>query len=126
MSTRTSESERKHRSPTVHDVAEVAGVSIATVSRVLNGNGKVNEDRRQRVLAAVDLLGYRRDAVARSLRRGATKVWGLVISDIENPFFTSLVRGIQDHADQRGYAVVLLNSDENLDREAACLALLAE
>jgi LacI family transcriptional regulator len=78
------------------------------------------------VLTAIESLGYRRDEIARSLRMGATKVWGLVISDIENPFFTSLVRGVQDQADQEGYAVVLLNSDEDLEKEARCLTLLLE
>ncbi len=110
----------------MHDVAAAAMVSVATVSRVLNGNEKVDRERQRRVLAAIDELGYRRDGVARNLRRGSTKVWGLVISDIENPFFTSLVRGVQDQADDEGYSVILLNSDEDLGTEARCLALMVE
>ena len=110
----------------MHDVAAAALVSVATVSRVLNGNRKVDSERQRRVLAAIETLGYRRDGVARNLRRGSTKVWGLVISDIENPFFTSLVRGVQDQADEEGYSVVLLNSDEDLDKEARCLTLMVE
>jgi LacI family transcriptional regulator len=104
----------------------VAGVSVATISRVLNGDGRVGEDRRGRVLAAIRQLGYRRDGVARNLRRGSTMVWGLVIGDIENPFFTSLVRGVQDTANREGYSVVLLNSDEDLETEAQCLRVLVE
>jgi LacI family transcriptional regulator len=112
--------------PTVRDVAVAARVSVATVSRVLNGDPRVQPERRDRVEAAIRQLGYRRDSVARNLRRGSTMVWGLVISDIENPFFTSLVRGVQDTAEQAGYSVVLLNSDEDLEKEARCLRVLAE
>ncbi len=110
----------------MHDVAAAARVSVATVSRVLNGNEKVDPERQRRVLSAIEELGYRRDGVARNLRRGSTKVWGLVISDIENPFFTSLVRGVQDQADEEGYSIILLNSDEDLDKEGRCLALMVE
>lgn len=114
------------RVPTVRDVAAAAQVSVATVSRVLNGDARVQPERRERVEHAIRRLGYRRDSVARNLRRGSTMVWGLVISDIENPFFTSLVRGVQDTAEQSGYSVVLLNSDEDLEKEARCLRVLAE
>lgn len=114
------------KAPTVRDVAAAAGVSVATVSRVLNGIGRTDPARRQRVLRAIEALGYRRDGVARNLRRRSTMVWGLVISDIENPFFTSLVRGVQDSADGEGYSVVLLNSDEDLLKEGRCLDVLAE
>jgi LacI family transcriptional regulator len=114
------------RVPTVRDVAAAAHVSVATVSRVLNGDGRVQPERRERVEAAIRQLGYRRDSVARNLRRGSTKVWGLLISDIENPFFTSLVRGVQDTAELAGYSVVLLNSDEDLEKEARSLRVLAE
>lgn len=110
----------------MHDVAAAARVSVATVSRVLNGNERVDRERQRRVLSAIEELGYRRDGVARNLRRGSTKVWGLVISDIENPFFTSLVRGVQDQADKEGYSVILLNSDEDLNKEARCLTLMVE
>jgi LacI family transcriptional regulator len=107
-------------------VAEAAGVSVATVSRVLNHQPQVDPARRERVLEAIARLGYRRDAVARNLRRRSTRVWGLVISDIQNPFFTALIRGVQDRAEQEGFAVILLNSDEDTDRERRCLELMAE
>lgn len=107
-------------------MAEAAEVSVATVSRVLNDHPQVDPERRQRVLDAIAELGYRRDAVARNLRRRSTRVWGLVISDIQNPFFTALVRGVQDRAEQEGFTVILLNSDEDTERERRCLELMAE
>jgi LacI family transcriptional regulator len=114
------------RAPTVKEVAEAAGVSVATVSRVLNHQPRVDPGRRDRVLEAIARLGYRRDAVARNLRRRSTRVWGLIISDIQNPFFTALVRGVQDRAEREGYAVILLNTDEDTGREWRCLELMAE
>jgi len=102
---------------TIYEVAAQAGVSTATVSRVLNGRGTVSPDLVQRVEAAVRALNYRPNGVARNLRRRATSVWGLVISDIGNPFFTALVRGVEDAAHDAGYSLVLCNSDDVLDKE---------
>jgi LacI family transcriptional regulator len=106
---------------TIHDVAREAGVSAATVSRVLNGNEDVNAEMAARVLEAVRTLGYRPNGVARSLRRQATQVWALIISDIENPHFTALVRGVEDVARANGFSVVLCNSDEDADQESRYL-----
>ncbi len=78
---------------TIRDVAAAAGVSPATVSRVLNGKRDVGADLRRRVLGVVSELGYRRNGPARSLRTRAAMVLGLIISDITNPFFTAVVRG---------------------------------
>jgi LacI family transcriptional regulator len=111
---------------TIYDVARDAGVSPATVSRVLNGNQEVSKDLAERVRASVSALGYRRNSLARSLRRQSTTVWGLIISDIENPFFTSVARGIEDVAHQSGFSVVLCNSDEDLEKEARYLELVVE
>lgn len=102
---------------TMQDVARAAGVSPATVSRVLNGNGIVAPHLADRVRAAVDRLDYRPNAVARSLRRRSAAVWQLIISDIENPFFTSMVRGVEDVAQAAGCSVVLCNADEDLCKE---------
>ena len=104
-------------STTISDVAEAAGVSPATVSRVLNGNTGVAADLQERVRSAVEDLGYRPNGVARGLRRRATMVLGVVISDITNPFFTSMVRGFEDVAQAAGYSVVLANSDEDIEKE---------
>lgn len=106
---------------TIYDVARRAAVSPATVSRVLNRRESVNAEMAERVHAAVAALGYRPNSVARSLRRQAAPVWAVVISDIENPHFTSLVRGVEDVARANGKSVVLCNSDEDLAEEAQYL-----
>ncbi|GAA3689380.1 LacI family DNA-binding transcriptional regulator [Nonomuraea antimicrobica] len=103
--------------PTIYDVAREAGVSAATVSRVLNGQRTVDPDMVARVLTAVRELNYRPNAVARNLRRSRTTLWAVIISDIGNPFFTDTVRGIEDVAQQAGYSIVLCNSDENPAKE---------
>lgn len=110
---------------TIRDVAAIAEVSPATVSRVLNADERVAPELRMRVLAAVERLGYRPNSQARSLRTQATRVIGLIISDIQNPFFTSLVRGVEDVAQASGYSVVLANSDEDLGKEQQYLRVAA-
>lgn len=103
---------------TITDVAREAGVSPATVSRVLNGTGEVSEELTVRVQRTVDRLGYQPFGPARALRRQATSVWAVIVADIENPFFTSVVRGIEDGAREKGFRVVLGNSDESPAKEA--------
>ncbi|MFC4909974.1 LacI family DNA-binding transcriptional regulator [Actinomadura gamaensis] len=110
----------------VKDVARLAGVSVATVSRVLNDSATVSAESRARVLAAVERLGYRRNAVARSLRTDATGTIGLVIGDILNPFFTELARAVEDEARTAGYAVVIGNADERPDRQDDYVRTLLE
>lgn len=110
---------------TIRDVAAVAAVSPATVSRVLNDDERVQPELRERVLNAVQRLGYRPNRAAQSLRTQASKVLGLIISDIQNPFFTALVRGVEDAANERGYSVVLANSDEDLAKEQRYLEVAA-
>ncbi|MFG1709594.1 LacI family DNA-binding transcriptional regulator [Nonomuraea sp. M3C6] len=108
--------------PTIYDVAREAGVSAATVSRVLNGARTVDPAMVARVLTAVRELGYRPNAVARNLRRSRTTLWAVIISDIGNPFFTATVRGIEDVAQQAGYSVVLCNTDEDPAKEETYVA----
>jgi LacI family transcriptional regulator len=110
----------------IHDVAERAGVSAATVSHVLNTTRFVSADTRRRVLAAIGELGYIPSAAARSLRSGRTGTLALVISDIENPFFTAVVRAAERRAAEAGYTVVLGNTDEDPDRERALVRTLLE
>jgi LacI family transcriptional regulator len=105
---------------TIYDVAKAAGVSPATVSRVLNGT-RVTPDRAARVQAACAELGFRPNRVARGLRRQSSDVLGLIIADIENPFFTALARGVEDVARAAGISVVLCNADDDPDKEAAYL-----
>lgn len=110
---------------TIKQVAERANVSSATVSRTLNGDVRVSEDVRKRVLAAVQELGYRPNRIARSLRRQTSETIGVVVSDIENPHFTRAVRAIEDAAYKRGYRVILCNTDETPDKQRAYLEMLA-
>ncbi len=110
---------------TIQEVARHAGVSTATVSRVLNNHGSVNPDLVRRVRAAVDELAYQRNAVARNLRRSQTSLWAVIVSDVGNPFFTAMVRGVEDVAQQRGCSVVLCNSDESPAKEADYIAVAA-
>ncbi|MCK2243553.1 MULTISPECIES: LacI family DNA-binding transcriptional regulator [unclassified Crossiella] len=102
---------------TISDVAARAGVSTATVSRALNGKSTVDPELASRVRAAAKELGYRPNGLARNLRRQETAVLALIISDVENPFFTAIARGVEDTAQAGGYQVVLCNSDENADKE---------
>ncbi|MFC3577674.1 substrate-binding domain-containing protein [Streptomyces yaanensis] len=99
----------------IKDVAAEAGVSVATVSRVLNDHPSVSADARTRVLAAVEVLGYRPNAVARSLRTDQTRTLGLVISDVLNPYFTQLARAVEEQARALGYSVIIGNADERPD-----------
>ncbi|GAA2615153.1 LacI family DNA-binding transcriptional regulator [Streptomyces axinellae] len=98
----------------IKDVAAHAGVSVATVSRVLNGHSGVRDETRTRVLEAVAELRYRPNTLARSLRTDQTRTLGLVISDVLNPFFTELARAVEDAARSRGYSVIIGNADEQL------------
>lgn len=102
---------------TIYDVARHAGVSAATVSRVVNGRTTVDAALATRVQQAMRDLDYRPNAVARNLRRQKTSIWAVIISDIGNPFFTSMVRGVEDVAQATGYSVVLCNSDEDPGKE---------
>lgn len=110
---------------TIRDVAQHAGVSPATVSRVLNGDRRVSHPMRNRVSGAVEELGYRPNRIARNLRRQKSETIGVVVSDIENPHFTRAVRAIEDAAYTRGYRVVLCNTDETADKQRAYLEVLA-
>ncbi|OZM72193.1 LacI family transcriptional regulator [Amycolatopsis antarctica] len=102
---------------TISDVAAKAGVSTATVSRALNGKSTVDPELAARVVAAASELGYHPNGLARNLRRQETAVLALIISDVENPFFTAIARGVEDVAQTAGYSVVLCNSDENEEKE---------
>jgi LacI family transcriptional regulator len=103
--------------PTISDVAARAGVSTATVSRALNGKPTVDPDLAARVRAAATELGYLPNGPARNLRRQEAAVVALIISDVENPFFTAIARGVEDVAHAVGYSVVLCNSDESAEKE---------
>ncbi len=107
-------------------VAKEAGVSISTVSRVVNGNTSVREDLRNKVLEVVEKTGYRSNFLARGLKGLPTRTIGLVIPDIENPFFPAMVRGVQDVANRNGYAIFLCNTDGDMKLEEGQYNLLLE
>jgi LacI family transcriptional regulator len=109
---------------TMRDVAHHAGVSIKTVSRVVNSEGEISSDTRQRVLKVVEELGYRPNLVARSLVTRRTGIFGLVIPDITNPFFAELTRGVQQVARDAGHSLIICSVDESYDLEVQAVRSL--
>jgi LacI family transcriptional regulator len=112
--------------PSIKDVAERAGVSIGTVSNVLNRPDKVAESTREQVLAAIAELGFVRNSSAAQLRAGTSRSLGLIVLDMANPFFHDVAKGVEDIATELGYAVVLCNSDQQPTREDRYLQVLEE
>ncbi|MBK8023699.1 MAG: LacI family DNA-binding transcriptional regulator [Chloroflexi bacterium] len=113
------------RRPTIIDVAKLAGVSKATVARVVNGQiDIVSQETRERVMEAVDKLGYERNSIAGSLRTDKTYMIALSIPDITNPFWPEVTRGVQDTLETSEYAVVTVNSDWDADRELKYLKMV--
>lgn len=111
--------------PTMRDVANRAGVSTMTVSRVLKRDTRVSEDTQRRVLTAVDDLGYRLNATARSLRLGGSGMIGLIVTNLANPFYSRLALGVQEVASEHGLSMLLSNTGEQLDRERGLVEDLA-
>lgn len=109
---------------TIYDVAREANVSMATVSRVVNGNPNVKPSTRKKVLEVIDRLDYRPNAVARGLASKKTTTVGVIIPDVTNLFFASLARGIDDIATMYKYNIILANSDENEHKEVQVLNTL--
>ena len=110
----------------IKDVAKEAGVSIATVSRVLNDIDVVNEDTKKKVLDAIKKLGYRPNIVARSLKTQRTKTIGILVPDISSQFYPEIVRGAEDVANIYDYNVILCNSDFDVEKEKEYLRVLKE
>ncbi|MCL2676470.1 MAG: substrate-binding domain-containing protein [Streptococcaceae bacterium] len=102
---------------TIYDVARTAEVSMATVSRVVNGNTNVKESTRQRVLDAIDQLNYRPNAIARGLASKRTTTIGVIIPTITNTYFSGIARGVDDIASMYQYDVIIANSDNDEDKE---------
>jgi LacI family transcriptional regulator len=110
--------------PTIVEVAKRAGVSIATVSNVIRGTKRVSLALQQRVEAAIRELDYYPNEIARSLKVKQTRMLGIVVPDITNPFFPEIVRGAEDIAFERGYFLVTANTDEQIGRERRIVAAL--
>lgn len=101
----------------IKDVAAAAGVSIGTVSNVLNRPDAVADDTRRRVLATIQRLGYVRNESARQLRAGHSRTIGLLVLDVANPYFMDVAAGVEETTDERGHLLTLCNSGEDRDRE---------
>jgi DNA-binding LacI/PurR family transcriptional regulator len=112
------------RRPTIYDVARLAGVSTATVSRALNDTGQVAETKRVAIDAAVEQLGYRPNTIARSLVTRSTQTIALLLPDITNPFYAELVSGIQQLTLERDYTMLLCTTDFDPEQEERYLRLL--
>src|SRR5689334_2490742 len=110
----------------MRDVAEAAQVSLKTVSRVVNHEAGVRPDTAARVLAAIDALGFRRNEMARALRRQRSHTLGLVIEDVANPFYSAITRAVEERAREAGMLVIAGSSDEDAERERDLLRLLCD
>lgn len=110
--------------PTVKDVAKRVGVSTATVGRALGNYGRISEATKQRILQVADEMGYRLNQVARSMITGQTHTIGVVLADINNPFFSGVVRGMSDRAREHGYDLLITNTDESSEAEVRATELL--
>ncbi|MCC6805319.1 MAG: LacI family DNA-binding transcriptional regulator [Anaerolineae bacterium] len=111
---------------TILDVARAAGVSIKTVSRVINNDGYVSDEMRQRVQTVIDRLDYRPNRAARNLASNRSAVIGLLVPDVTNPYFPEVVRGVEDAALKKGYNVLLFNTQTNTDKERNAFRFLEE
>lgn len=111
---------------TIKQVAAAAGVSTATVSRVLNDSDYVSDEIKERVMAAVNQLNYRPSAIARSLKQDRTYMIGVIVPDISNPYFMGISRGIEDIVGKEGFQLIFCSSDENPDKERRLLKLMQE
>ncbi|HLR43110.1 MAG TPA: catabolite control protein A [Pseudogracilibacillus sp.] len=111
---------------TIYDVAREANVSMATVSRVVNGNPNVKPTTRKKVLDTIERLGYRPNAVARGLASKKTTTVGAIIPDISSTFFSELTRGIEDIATMYKYNIILSNSDQNKEKEIHLINTMLE
>lgn len=111
---------------TIADVAKHAGVSKMTVSRVINDSGYISQETRKRVESAIAELGYVPNALARGLRFKQTHTIGLIVTDITNPFFTTLARGVEDVAYEHNFSVFFCNTDESADEETQYINVLIQ
>jgi len=112
------------KAASIYDVARESGVSVFTVSAVINNKSHVGKGLRERVEAAIHKLNYRPNLVARSLAKQKTHTIGMIVPDIANPFFPMVVRGAEDAAQKHGYNLLLCNSDDTLDKEEKAVELL--
>lgn len=113
-------------SSTIKDIAKMTGVSIATVSRVINGNYPVSAEAKEKVLKAIDQLDYKPNAVARSLKMEASNTIGILISDIANPFFTHIAKAVEKVVSKDKYNIIICSTEEDAKNEVDYLRMLVE
>jgi LacI family transcriptional regulator len=116
--------QRSGKAASIYDVARESGVSVFTVSAVVNNKSHVGKKLRERVEEAIRKLNYRPNLIARSLAKQRTHTIGMIVPDIANPFFPMVVRGAEDAAQKNGYNLLLCNSDDSLDKEESAIELL--
>jgi len=108
----------------MREIAKKAGIGIATVSRYLNGTGYVSEEAGEKIQKVIDELNYTPNALARAVFTKNSKIIGLMVPNISNPFFTQMASVIEEYAQQRGYRIFLCNTDDNKDKEKNYLEVL--
>lgn len=124
MTLRSQKGRKRSKAPSIYDVARESGVSVFTVSSVVNNKSYVSKKLRTRVEAAISKLNYVPNLVARSLANRRTHTIGMIVPDIANPFFPMVVRGAEDAAQKHGYNLLLCNSDDSLEKEEKAIELL--
>jgi len=124
MSSKRTKPQKPGKAASISDVARESGVSIFTVSAVINNKSHVGKNLRERVEAAIQKLNYRPNLIARSLIKQKTQTIGMIVPDIVNPFFPMVVRGAEDAAQKQGYNLLLCNSDDSLAKEEAAIEIL--
>ncbi|MDI3531363.1 MAG: LacI family transcriptional regulator, purine nucleotide synthesis repressor [Candidatus Atribacteria bacterium] len=112
--------------PSIKDVAKLAGVSIATVSRVINNSGKVSPERRSRVIEAIEKLNYQPNLLARGLRQQKTRLVGCLVPDVENLVFARLAKYLEEFLSAHGYSVILCNTNNDKNKERNYLSVLVQ
>ncbi|MBS4220482.1 LacI family DNA-binding transcriptional regulator [Bacillus sp. FJAT-49711] len=110
--------------PTIYDVAKAAGVSIATVSKVINNTGQMRDTTRERVKETMEKLNYHPSLMASALTGKGTETLGLLVPDISNPFFSEMAKTIEDRAHESGMSVIICSTDENVEKEKKYIELL--
>lgn len=108
----------------IREVARLAGVSPSTVSRVMNGTANVDEEKKQRVLWAIDETGFRPNELARALFKKSSKMIGVIVPNIENPFFNEMAKAIEEEAYQQGFKILLCSSDDDAKKELMNIQML--
>jgi LacI family transcriptional regulator len=124
MSPRQNNRTKTGKAASIYDVARESGVSVFTVSAVINNKSHVGKKLRERVEEAIRKLKYRPNLIARSLAKQRTHTIGMIVPDIANPFFPMVVRGAEDAAQELGYNLLLCNSDDSLDKEERAIEVL--